>query len=533
MQQALPPKNISQPLEHAVGSPDSTIISETPRILRQETSSPVSREAIAEETPSHENFSTGRNWTSFGKVTQVRNFKEILTLVQVLADSLTILASFLIGFSLWAWIGPNWFPQFYSAVPVSAYLFSIGVTLIVCLVGFEVNDLYHPQRSILNIREFEMILKTWAMCCGVTLFVLFLGREQFFSRGVFVLSWLTMLILLMFQRYGFFRFHNYLRVKGFVETKALIYGANEVGQKLLEKLKQSPKLGYHIMGFIDDSVRLRNQSFSDLPVLGEFQQLRDILNKSGAKKLFIAMPQVPRKVVVDILNICREANCEFQIVPSLYDIVIQRIKLSELDGIPLIGLREPKYSLRTRMIKRLFDLSVGSALLIATTPLFLILAIGVKASSNGPIIFRQKRVGFHGKKFLFYKFRSMYTEAPVYAVTPQKGNDPRITPFGRFLRRSSLDELPQLLNVIKGEMSLVGPRPEMPFIVSQYNDLQKQRLNVKPGITGLWQISADRKLAIHENMDYDIYYINNQSLLLDVVILIRTVTSCPRGIGAY
>jgi lipopolysaccharide/colanic/teichoic acid biosynthesis glycosyltransferase len=127
----------------------------------------------------------------------------------------------------------------------------------------------------------------------------------------------------------------------------------------------------------------------------------------------------------------------------------------------------------------------------------------------------------------------MYVDTPVYAITPKSGKDPRITPIGRFLRRSSLDELPQLFNVLKGDMSLVGPRPEMPFIVEQYNDLHRQRLNVKPGITGLWQISADRRIAIHENMDYDMYYINNQSFLLDLVILAKTVTSCLKGIGAY
>jgi lipopolysaccharide/colanic/teichoic acid biosynthesis glycosyltransferase len=167
------------------------------------------------------------------------------------------------------------------------------------------------------------------------------------------------------------------------------------------------------------------------------------------------------------------------------------------------------------------------------SPVFILLALLVKLNSKGPVIFLQKRVGLNGKRFLFYKFRSMYMDAPVYAVTPQSGRDTRITPIGRFLRRTSLDELPQLWSVFKGQMSLVGPRPEMPFIVAKYNDLQRQRLNVKPGITGLWQISADRKNAIHENMDYDIYYINNQSFLLDVVILLRTVWSCVRGVGAH
>jgi exopolysaccharide biosynthesis polyprenyl glycosylphosphotransferase len=209
------------------------------------------------------------------------------------------------------------------------------------------------------------------------------------------------------------------------------------------------------------------------------------------------------------------------------------VKVTELEGIPLIGMAEPKYSFKTRVAKRIFDFFGSLFLLFVLSPLMLALALAVKLSSKGPVLFVQKRVGHLGARFRFYKFRSMYTDTPVYAITPQSGHDPRITPIGRFLRRSSLDELPQLFNVLLGNMSLVGPRPEMPFIVDQYNDLQRQRLNVKPGITGLWQISADRKIAIHENMDYDMYYINNQSFLLDMVILARTVTSCLKGIGAY
>jgi exopolysaccharide biosynthesis polyprenyl glycosylphosphotransferase len=354
----------------------------------------------------------------------------------------------------------------------------------------------------------------------------------YFSRGVFVLTWANLLLLLMVERYGLFKFNNYLRRKGFVETTCLVYGTGEVGRKLLDKFRDSPKLGIHVAGFIDDNPEISGKRVKGVPVLGDFTRLKELIRSTGAQKLFIAMPQVPSRVVIDILNVCRETGCDFQIVPSLYDIVIQRVKITELEGIPLIGLSEPQYSFRTRVAKRVFDFTGSLFLLLAMSPVFFFLAFLVKVSSKGPVIFTQKRVGLKGRRFRFYKFRSMYVDAPMYAVTPQSGRDSRITPVGRFLRRSSLDELPQLWNVFRGDMSLVGPRPEMPFIVAKYSDLQRQRLNVKPGITGLWQISADRKNAIHENMDYDIYYINNQSFLLDVVILLRTLWSCFRGVGA-
>jgi exopolysaccharide biosynthesis polyprenyl glycosylphosphotransferase len=461
------------------------------------------------------------------------HYQKILTSLQVIADAVTIVLSFLAGYYAWSWVGPWLAIDLYEPESIYRYYSFLGVTLVTSLVGMEVHGLYQPQRSLMNVREFELILKNWGKSCMFTLGIMFMAHQLYFSRGIFALTWVCLMVLMLVQRYAFFKFNNYLRRKGFVETTALIYGAGVVGRKLMEKFKQSPKLGYHVAGFIDDNGSLAGKTVLGAPVLGEFAHLRDTIRSTGARKLFIALPQVPSKVVVDILHVCRETGCEFQIVPSLYDIVIQRVKITEVEGIPLIGMTEPKYSFKTQIAKRIFDVAAALFLLVVLSPLLLALALAVKLSSKGPVFFVQKRVGQFGRRFRFFKFRSMYVNTPVYAITPNSGKDPRITPIGRFLRRSSLDELPQLFNVLKGDMSLVGPRPEMPFIVEQYNDLHRQRLNVKPGITGLWQISADRRIAIHENMDYDMYYINNQSFLLDLVILAKTVTSCLKGIGAY
>lgn len=467
------------------------------------------------------------------RIVSLTHYKPILTALQVFVDAATVLVSFGLGYLAWHWVGPILAIEAYEPESLSRYTSFIGVTLATVMVGLEVHGLYKPQRSLMNVREFELILKTWGKSCLFTLAILFMAQQLYFSRGVFALTWTFMLAGLLFERYAFFKFNNWVRRKGFVETTCLIYGAGEVGRKLHDKFRESPKLGLHVAGYLDDEPEHRGKVIHRVPVVGDFTVLRETIIKTGATKLFIALSQVPSRVVIDIMNVCRETGCEFQIVPSLYDIVIQRVKVTELEGIPLIGLAEPRYSWRTALMKRIFDLAAGSLLLLLLSPVLATLALMVKFSSKGPIIFVQKRIGLNGKRFLFYKFRSMYTEAPKYGITPQNGHDPRITPIGRFLRRSSLDELPQLWSVIKGDMSLVGPRPEMPFIVSKYNDLHRQRLNVKPGITGLWQISADRKNAIHENMDYDIYYINNQSFLLDMVILARTVLSCIRGVGAY
>ncbi len=190
------------------------------------------------------------------------------------------------------------------------------------------------------------------------------------------------------------------------------------------------------------------------------------------------------------------------------------LNYSELDGIMLAQLSRGTTRVVYDCGKRLLDLVGSSALMLLFAPLAALIAGLVKFSTPGPVFFRQERVGKEGLLFPMYKFRSMYVDAPKYGYSPTAGEDPRVTPVGRFLRRTSLDELPQLINVWLGQMSLVGPRPEMPFIVEGYTPLQQQRLAVKPGITGLWQISADRAFLIHENIEYDVYYLSNNPRFL-------------------
>ncbi len=219
----------------------------------------------------------------------------------------------------------------------------------------------------------------------------------------------------------------------------------------------------------------------------------------------------------------REPQLKSTVPPYLYGTFVAQARMTEIGGIPLLAPGEIRVRRAHSRGKKLFDTAVSLPLLLLLAPFFLATALLIRLTSRGPAFFRQERVGKDGKVFRIVKFRTMYAHTPAYHRSPCSPRDERITPVGRFLRRTSLDELPQLINVLRGEMSLVGPRPEMPFIVAQYNDLQRERLRVLPGITGLWQISTDRDRPIHDNMAYDIFYIQNRSLLLDAAILIRTV----------
>ena len=217
-------------------------------------------------------------------------------------------------------------------------------------------------------------------------------------------------------------------------------------------------------------------------------------------------------------------------VPNLYQIFLDKIKMQKIGNIPIFSESDEDENGIYPRIKQSIDFFTSVFLLILISPFFIVFALLIKIDSKGPVFFKQDRIGKNGKNFKIYKFRSLFCDAEPYEVNPLDSKDARITRFGRFLRKTSLDEIPQLINVIKGEMSLVGPRPEMPFIASGYTDIHRERLKILPGITGLWQLSGDRRKAIHENMEYDLYYKNNMSFFLDLAILLETLIFAFRGI---
>ena len=221
------------------------------------------------------------------------------------------------------------------------------------------------------------------------------------------------------------------------------------------------------------------------------------------------------------------------VVPRFYQLMSHRVRIDKLDSVPLLTRYEWRESVFHVITKRLLDVVFSVLVLLVASPVILLSVILIRRESKGEAIFVQERIGRDGRPFRMYKFRTMHQKESGDAPAPDSPYDARITRIGRYLRRYSLDELPQFLNVLKGEMSVVGPRPEMPFIVEQYGPTERERLQAKPGITGLWQISYARQGAIHENLDYDLFYIENQSVLLDLVIIALTGFAIIKGTGAY
>jgi lipopolysaccharide/colanic/teichoic acid biosynthesis glycosyltransferase len=250
-------------------------------------------------------------------------------------------------------------------------------------------------------------------------------------------------------------------------------------------------------------------------------------------EVLVADPDVPAGELMEAVRVSEGLPVEFLIVAGPLQVLTAQAELSGPADLPVLELRNRAFGPGQRLAKRLCDLVAAALLLVLLGPLLAFIALLTRRRMGPPVLFRQVRVGYRGREFTLLKFRTMARSAAAYAPSPGAPGDERVTPLGRWLRQYSLDELPQLLNVLRGEMSLVGPRPEMPFIVAQYEPWQRRRLDAMPGMTGLWQILGRKDLPLRDNIEYDFYYLRNQSLLLDLAIFLRTIPVVVLGKGSY
>lgn len=312
----------------------------------------------------------------------------------------------------------------------------------------------------------------------------------------------------------------------------LIIGSGEYAERVITLLGRLPEPRHRILGVLtetDSGV----ESIAGAQVIGTAKDLPRLAVSLSVDEVFFASGSMSRHEMLRLVNLVNLRDIVFMLVTDLFEIATGIGDLNALSRIPVVELGSAEKSTFYSFLKRTIDILLSLVLIVVLSPLMLFIWLILAIRGKGSPIFSQTRVGRHGDPFILYKFRTMKPETDEYEVAPVKKDDPRITAFGRFLRRTSLDELPQLFNVLAGSMSLVGPRPEMDFIVKEYNAWQRRRLEVKPGITGLWQIMGRKELPLHENLEYDFYYMRNQSLMLDFAILARTLVTVLRGRGAY
>ncbi|MCK4358205.1 MAG: sugar transferase [Candidatus Cloacimonetes bacterium] len=387
---------------------------------------------------------------------------------------------------------------------------------------------YKRYLMIYNIDEEVKIVRASIFSVFAFIILEFITKQIFLNRLFILYSIILLIIFILISRRIYHLIIYYFHSKGHLLSNTIIYGAGEVGIQLFNQFKRLPQVGYRIIGFIDDTPK--RGSSNPYNVLGQFSDLEEIIEKFNVSEVIMAMPSASSQRIIEIIKVCRMKKIKYRFVPNLFKLNAHLVNFDQIGNMPLFSYREVKYTFFETILKRIFDFIFSLIILIITSPICLLVSLLIKFDSKGSILFKHERVGKNGKLFTIYKFRTMYIDTSKYDYCPQKSNDSRITKFGRFLRKTSIDEFPQFLNVLKGDMSVVGPRPEMPFIVEQYEDIHRERLKVNPGITGFWQISKYRSQLIHENIELDLYYIYNQSFILDLVIIIKTIFFAMKGI---
>lgn len=331
-----------------------------------------------------------------------------------------------------------------------------------------------------------------------------------------------------------------LAAKGLLAVNTLIVGAGQIGRSLAEELIRNESLACNVIGYLDDDPDCK---VSNAPVLGKVADIFDVLKEHPVDEVIITIPS-ERELVNRLITELRKYNLTITIIPDMFNLVAGTVQIGRIHALPMVTLVKTPMRGLGLVLKRCFDFAAAALLVAVLSPFLMLVAILIKLDSEGPVFYKQQRVGRNGRLFYMYKFRSMRPDADQLlkelwdqneadGIAFKIHDDPRVTRLGRFLRKYSIDELPQLFNVLKGDMSLVGPRPPLPIEVEHYGAWEWRRLEVTPGITGLWQVSGRSDLSFSQWVNLDIYYIENWSLILDLKILLKTIPVVIRGEGAY
>ena len=366
------------------------------------------------------------------------------------------------------------------------------------------------------------------------------------SRIVLALTWILTLFVVPVVRY---QAKRVLARLGLWRRRVLILGAGETGLDVRARIAKHPALGYTPVAFVDDDAARLGPSRAGLPVVGPLSDVPRFAQEFEASEVLIAMPRVSRERLLSVLASCEGCVSSIRLVPDLFGFATLGVETEDLDGLLLLHMRWNLAQPWNLAIKRVFDLGVSALMFVVLLPLLLLIAIAIKLDSPGPVLFRQERVGRRWSRFACLKFRTMHTDnaerltrhlaanpvarAEWNEFAKLRSSDPRITRVGRRLRRASLDELPQLFNVFRGEMSLVGPRPYLPREIERMDVFGDTVVKAPPGISGLWQVSGRNNVPFPQRLRLDEYYVRNWSLWLDVIVLIKTLGVVARGEGAY
>jgi exopolysaccharide biosynthesis polyprenyl glycosylphosphotransferase len=397
--------------------------------------------------------------------------------------------------------------------------------LIVVLV-FRQMGLYRVKTCLSKLSQMSMYFNAFTVVALLVMAGMFVLKVSY-SRILLAVVFTTAFVLMSVSRLLLKSMHDRMLLRGINATRVLLVGCGETAQMLVEKSHNFPTLGYYVVGFIAEAGL--GKRYLGKEILGTTKDILKIIEEYQVDEVIFARPNLSREKVLNLIVQLEKTDVSVKMISDLYDIVTSQTVIDGIADIPMVEIHKQRFRHLQDFGKVLLDYFLGTIFLLISLPFWVVLSLIIRLESKGPLIIKYERVGKKGRLFNIYKFRTLYHDVDTEEFKSSGAKDPRVTRFGRFLRRTSLDEWPQLLNILLGQMSLVGPRPEIPRIVEQYKEWQKLRLEVKPGITGLWQIMGRRDLFLHQNLEYDFYYIKNRSLLLDVIIIIRTAPSMIFG----
>jgi len=479
----------------------------------------------------------------------VPTVKVLLVLGDAVAAAVSFIGAFRIRQSVSAF-GNNgwlWSDQF---APYGALLI---IVVIIRLLTMRYVQLYRIRGEFSFVDDALRVFKATAIGSLLIVAAAFLYRGGFafrsfsYARGVFLVDFVFALLSIGLIRFVVRTIQTAVRKRQINLIPTLVVGRGTEASLFIREMRERPALGYRVIGVVDITPLdgRESDSYEGVPVVSNLEGLPDAIRDSGANEVIIADPNVNADALFDVMIRCgRRRGVEFRIAPSLFNCLPRKTEIDQIGVLPMIRLFREPLSSGSRLVKRSLDILISALAILLLFPLWLLIAVLIKLDSRGPIFYTQERVGMDGRLFLVFKFRTMKADAdpekhreyqrafiagraeanlgdstrPTYKLL----DDPRITRVGKVLRRTSLDEVPQLLNVLMGDMSVVGPRPPIPYEVEAYELWHRKRLDMKPGLTGLWQVSGRNRLPFEEMVRLDLFYIENWSLLLDLKIILRT-----------
>lgn len=457
----------------------------------------------------------------------IRDHQKYFNKLLVLLDAIVIAAAYWFSWFLWlsGYVKEN--DPGIGILSVETYFAALAAIVPGYLILYNTFDLYSSKRTAKTIYEIFNIIKANTVGLLAVMVVLYAINIPDFSRGMvgvfYGINIVAESLMRKSVRYGLRR----MRRKGYNVKHILLVGYSRAGEEYINKIKANPEWGYEVCGILDDHVPV-GAVYKGVRVTGEIDTLQTVLTDNQLDEIGITLSLSDYDRLEAIVKLCEKSGVHTKFIPDYNSVIPSRPYLEDLDGLAVVNIRRvPLNNMANMLIKRLVDIAGALAAIVLCSPFMLTAAIAVKVTSRGPLIFKQERVGLHNKPFQMYKFRSMEVQSDA---EEKKGwtvkNDPRVTKVGRLLRSTSIDELPQLFNVLKGDMSMIGPRPERPLFVEKFREEIPRYMikhQVRPGITGWAQVNGYRgDTSIKKRIEYDLYYIENWSMAFDMKILFLT-----------